>query len=95
MTPEPHFLLESFSRWDMGWRLSQTDGSMLMPVPQDFHSSAEAMHHVKHLSADLGCIVMVKVSSGPYEGPQGERIIEISRPASIQAPSQGRTSLAT
>jgi hypothetical protein len=81
MKAEPHFLLESLSRWDMGWRLSQTEGSMLMPVPQDFHSSVEAMHHVKSLSADAGCIVLVKVSSGRYEGPQGERIIEITQPA--------------
>jgi hypothetical protein len=87
MKAEPHFLLESLSRWDMGWRLSQTDGTMLMPVPQDFHSSVEAMHHVKQLSADRGCIVMVKVTSGPYEGPQGERIIEITHPASLHAAS--------
>ena len=85
MTPEPHFLLESLSRWDLGWRLSQTDGNMLMPVPQDFHSSTEAMHHVKQLSRDLGCIVVVKVPSGPYEGPQGEKIIEITQPAATAA----------
>jgi hypothetical protein len=54
---------------------------MLMPVPQDFHSSVEAMHHVKRLSGESGSVILVKVSSGRYEGPQGERIIEITQPA--------------
>jgi hypothetical protein len=82
MKAEPHFLLESLSRWDMGWRLSQTDGNMLMPVPEDFHSSVEAMHHVKRLSSEVGCVVLVKISSGRDEGPQGEKVIEITQPAS-------------
>ena len=77
MKGEPHFLLESLSRWDLGWRLAQTDGAILLPVPQDFHTTVEAIHHAKRVSGDLGCTVLVKVRPGPHEGPNKERIIEI------------------
>jgi hypothetical protein len=85
MKAEPRFLLESLSRWDMGWRLSQTEGSLLMPVPQDFHNSVEAMHHVKLLSAEGGCIVQVKISSNRLEGANGERVFEVTQPASANS----------
>jgi hypothetical protein len=82
MKVEPRFLLESLSRWDFGWRLSQTQGPILMPVPQDFHSTVEALHHARQLSGGLGCILTVKVSPGPHEGPTGEKVFEIRHPAS-------------
>jgi hypothetical protein len=87
MNAEPQFLLESLSRWDMGWRLSQTDGNILMPVPQDFHTSVEAMHHVKRLSAEARSVILVKISSTAHDGPQRERVVEITQPSSMQAAS--------
>jgi hypothetical protein len=83
---EPCFLLESLSRWDLGWRLSQTGGAIILPVPQDFHTPTEAMHHVKRLSGNLGCTVVLKVSFGPQENGPGVKIIEISRPAATPVP---------
>ena len=81
MKVEPRFLLESLSRWDFGWRLSQTKGPILMPVPQDFHSTVEALHHAKQLSGSLGCTLMVKVNPGAHEGPRSEKVIEIRHSA--------------
>jgi hypothetical protein len=82
MNPEPRFLLESLSRWDFGWRLSQTDGPILLPVPQDFHTTVEAFHHVKRISNRSGCTLVVRgpdhrAASG--DGPP--RIVEIHAPA--------------
>jgi hypothetical protein len=86
MNAEPHFVVESLSRWDFGWRLSQTDGPILLPVPQDFHSTVEALHHAKHLSGSLGCTLMVKVNPGPHEGPRADKVIEIHHPPSPAGP---------
>lgn len=80
MNSEPQFLLESLSRWDFGWRLSQTDGRILLPVPQDFHSSVEAMHLLKRLSADVGSTILVTIAPDRTDDPHAEeRIIEISQ----------------
>jgi hypothetical protein len=74
--------LESLSRWDLGWRLSQTEGPILLPVPQDFHSTVEALDHAKRLSGTRGCTLMVKLNPAAHEGPRGEKVIEIRHPAS-------------
>jgi hypothetical protein len=76
----PQFLLETLSRWDFGWRLSQTKGKIMLPVPIDFHSTVEAIHHVKRLSAPHGSTLLVKIT--PTDGYGPERVIEIRhRPA--------------
>ncbi|OAI56420.1 hypothetical protein AYO49_04380 [Verrucomicrobiaceae bacterium SCGC AG-212-N21] len=76
MTAEPpQFLLEMLTRWDFGWRLSQTKGLALLPVPVDFHTTVEAIHYVKRLSAPHGSTLLVKIV--PTDRPGPERIVEI------------------
>ena len=85
MNGEPYFLLESMSRWDFGWRLSQTEGPILLPIPVDFNNTVEAIHHVKRISGAAGCTLMVKVCGHGTDGPGEERVIEIHhRPAASQ-----------
>jgi hypothetical protein len=74
-TEPPQFLLEMLTRWDFGWRLSQTKGLVLLLAPLDFHTTVEAIHHVKRLSAPHGSTLLVKII--PTDSPGPERIVEI------------------
>lgn len=78
---EPHFSLEALSRWDFGWRLTQTTGRILLPIPQDFHTTVEAIHHAKRLSDPYGCTLTVKIAPGWHDGDEKEKLIEIRHPA--------------
>jgi hypothetical protein len=71
----PEFLLEMLSRWDFGWRLSQTKGPIMLPIPMDFHSTVEAIHHVKRLSVPYGSTLLVKIT--PAERDDPGRVVEI------------------
>lgn len=77
MKDEPHFLIESLSRWDFRWRLSQTGGPQMLPAPLDFHTTVEAIHHMKRISFPFSCSLVL------YLGPS-ERV-EIRTPAMAPA----------
>lgn len=79
MNAEPHFLIESLTRWDFGWRLSQTDGPLLLPEPLDFQSSVEAIHHMKRISHPSSCTLVLHLAE--EEGMAGKaQLIEIRTP---------------
>jgi hypothetical protein len=82
MKAEPRFLLEALSRWDFGWRLSQTSGQIILPQPLDFHSTVEAIHHLKRLSDPLACTLVVKVTPDRTNNSAKDTVIEIRHPDS-------------